>query len=108
MVKVTTMVKNLIVNFFTKKTKVVTIDEALKLGNVKIVALKKDGSISEKTATKTKDVIDFFGIEPKGVKKENTNVITFVDLETGTWKSFIRKNLLECKFLGKEKITIKF
>lgn len=108
MVKVTTTVKNLIAKFFTKKAKVVTIDEALTLGYVKIVAIKKDGTISEKIAVKSKDVMVWFGIEPKGVRKECLNTITFIDIETGTWKSFIRKNIVNCEFLGTEKLIIKF
>jgi hypothetical protein len=108
MVKVTKMIKNLIAKFFTKKAKVVTIDEALQLGNVKITAIKKDGTISEKIATKRKETMVWFGIEPKGVKKECLTTITFIDVEAGSWKSFVRKNILECEFLGNEKIIIKF
>lgn len=103
--KIGTMFLGFVKNLF-KKQETITLEEALKSGQVLITARKKDGSIVERLATKKQETIKELRLEPKGVKETASNVITFVDLHSNSWKSFIKSNILSAKLLNNNNIII--
>ena len=95
-------------NLFKKQTNVLSLNEALKVGKVKIVARKKDGTITERIATKNESYLECFGLEPKGTKNSPSHLITFVDTAINEWRSFDKTNIQSVELVGNKNITITY
>lgn len=70
------------------------IDE-LKTGIKKFSFTKVDGTIREANGTCNIDIISEENALPKGVIKDNDNVIRYYDVDKGGWRSFKVDNFIE-------------
>ena len=69
--------------------------EELKIGIKKFSFTKVDGTIREAQGTRNIDIIAEANSLPKGVIKDNDNVIRYYDVDKVEWRSFKVDNFIE-------------